>query len=140
MLNGFLASLDGLAELLTLDMAESDVQKQDVKAITSLTLLNLAEAITHLLGHVLVHRKDTLVQVLRIDVLFFLHELLTNISDPLVVIHYALESIRTSTNGYALDLIDLEPDINVLTDPILLLLSLVDVVHALVILHLVING
>ena len=93
MLNGFLASLDGLAELLTLDMAESDVQEQDVKAITSLTLLNLTEAITHLLGHVLVHRKDTLVQVLSIDVLFFLHELLTNISDPLVVIHYALESI-----------------------------------------------
>lgn len=140
MLNGFLASLDGLAELLTLDMAESDVQEQDVKAITSLTLLDLTEAITHLLGHVLVHRKDTLVQVLSIDVLFFLHELLTNISDPLVVVHYALESIRTSANGYALDLIDLEPDINVLTDPILLLLSLVDVVPELVILHLVIKG
>lgn len=103
-------------------------------------LLNLTEAISHLFGHVLVHRKDTLVQVLRIYVLLFIHELLAYITDPLVVLHYALESISICANRSALDLVDLESDINVLADPIFFLLSLVDVVDALVILHLVIYG
>lgn len=138
MLDALLACLDGFSILLTLQVTEPYIQQQDVQAVASLSLLWQIQTISHLLRHVLIHRENTLVQILSIDILLLIHELLTDFTNPLVVVHYPLKSLIVVADRSPLNFVDLEPDVNVIADKILLLLGLVDVVNTIMILHFVI--
>lgn len=89
MVDTLLASFDGLAILLALDMTEADVQKQNMQSLDSLLLLFQVESISHLLRHIFELRKDSLVEFLSIVILLLFHELAGYLSYLLVIIHNA---------------------------------------------------
>lgn len=96
-----------------------------MKTSASLTSLLFIERIPHFLGHVSEIGEDPLIELLSIRILTFLHQLLANFPYLFEVVQNAFERLIVSADRVPLDLVDLEPDVDVITNPVLLLLRLV---------------
>lgn len=98
-----------------------------------LDVLLLIQRVSHLFRHVLELRQYTRVELLSIGELIFRDQFFTHISDSFKVGHDTFKGLSVCAHRVTSDLIDLEPQIDVISNFIFLFLRLVDKVLTLMI-------